>query len=128
MYLDKIIDELGEIDGVEACILYRIDSTPIRSRILGFQEFMLDILNWLERQIKVVFRQMEMEEVETATFIYKRYIIIMKVSSRSTVLAVVMNPSANQLLVSVEVSRASEKIKELVFGLGLTISWLAPDL
>ena len=114
MHLDKIMDELGEIDGVEACILYRIDGTPIRSRILDFQEFMLDILNWLERQIKFVFRQMEMEEVETATFIYKRYIIILKVSSLSTVLAVVINPSANQLLVSVEVSRASEKIKELV--------------
>jgi predicted regulator of Ras-like GTPase activity (Roadblock/LC7/MglB family) len=114
MDLDNVIEELGQIDGVEACILYRIDSTPIRSYILGFQEFMLDILNWLERQVNFVFRQMEMEEVETATFIYKGYTVILKVSSRSTVLAVVMNPEANHLLVSVEVTRASEKIKDMV--------------
>jgi len=114
MNLDDIIEELGQIDGVEACILYRIDGNPIRSRILGFKEVMLDILNWLEKQVNYVFRQMEMEDVEMATFIYKSYTIILKVSSRSTVLVVVMNPNANQLLVSVEVTRASEKINEII--------------
>jgi len=87
MNLDDIIEELGQIDGVEACILYRIDGNPIRSRILGFKEVMLDILNWLEKQVNY---------------------------ARSTVLVVVMNPNANQLLVSVEVTRASEKINEII--------------
>ena len=112
--LDEVIDELAEIEGVEACIIYRIDGSPIRSRIPRFKEVMLEILNWLERQVKYVFRQMEMDKVETATFIYHGYSVILQVSSRSTVLAVVMNPKANQLLVSVEVSRAAAKIRELV--------------
>jgi len=112
--LDEIVEELAEIDGVDACIIYRIDGSPIRSRIPGFREVMLDILNWLERQVKYVFRQMETDQVETATFIYRGYSVILQVSSKSTVLAVVMSPKANQLLVSVEVSRAAAKIRELI--------------
>lgn len=112
--LDEVIEELAEIEGIEACIIYRIDGSPIRSRIPGFREVMLEILNWLERQVKYVFRQMEIDKVETATFIYRSYAVMLQVSSKSTVLAVVMNPKANQLLVSVEISRAAAKIKELV--------------
>ena len=50
--LEETLDELYEIEGVEACILYRIDGVPISLRTPGFREHLLDTMFWLEKQIK----------------------------------------------------------------------------
>ena len=50
--LEETLDELQEIEGVEACILYRIDGVPITLRARGYKEHLLETMFWLEKQIK----------------------------------------------------------------------------
>jgi predicted regulator of Ras-like GTPase activity (Roadblock/LC7/MglB family) len=42
--LEETLDDLYEIEGVEACILYRIDGVPITLRSHGYKEHLLETM------------------------------------------------------------------------------------
>ena len=54
--LDETLDELYQIEGIEACILYRIDGVPVSLRVPGYREHLLETMFWLEKHISQVLR------------------------------------------------------------------------
>jgi len=111
--LKKALDELYETDGIEACILYRIDGTPIALRTPD-RRTLMDIMQWMENEIKYVMGHIERDRLEDVIFTFKEHKIAFHPSSKSTVLATILNPDAHQQLTSLEISRASTKIKEAI--------------
>lgn len=57
--LEETLDQLYEIEGVEACLLYRIDGVPITIRVPGFREHLLETMFWLEKHIRHVLGENE---------------------------------------------------------------------
>lgn len=111
--LKKALDELYETDGIEACILYRIDGTPIALRTPD-RRTLMDIMRWMENEVKYVMGHIERERLEDIIFTFKEHKIAFHPSSKSTVLATIINPDAHQQLTSLEITRASTKIREAI--------------
>lgn len=112
--LDNTLDELYEIDGVEACILYRIDGVPISLRTPGYREHLLETMFWLEKQIRQVLGEMNKEGLQETIFYFRKNRILIAPSSKSTVLVTIAEAEANQQLVSLETLRATRIISECV--------------
>lgn len=111
--LELTLDDLYETEGVDACILYRIDGIPITVRTPR-DNAIIEVMFWLEKQIKHVLRNMDKEGLKAATFDFKNYQILLTPSSRSTVLVTLINPHAHQQLISIEIARAKSKIHKFV--------------
>lgn len=111
--LEETLDDLHEIDGIEACILYRIDGIPIAVRT-SKDNSMLNIMFWLEKQISDVLRNMNKEVLKATTFDFRNYQVIIIPSSRSTVLVTIINADANPQLISIEIARAKSLINRYV--------------
>ncbi|MDY6930460.1 MAG: hypothetical protein SVJ22_00885 [Halobacteriota archaeon] len=111
--LKSALDELYETEGIEACILYRIDGTPIALRTPDRRRLM-DIMLWMENEIKFVMGHIERDRLEDVIFTFKDHKIAFRPSSKSTVLATILNPDAHLQLTSLEITRASTKIKEAI--------------
>jgi len=111
--LELTLDDLYETEGVDACILYRIDGIPITVRTPR-DSAIIEVMFWLEKQIKHVLRNMDKEGLKAATFDFKNYQILLTPSSRSTVLVTLINPHAHQQLISIEIARAKSKIHKFV--------------
>ncbi|MCL7413274.1 MAG: hypothetical protein M8353_06615 [ANME-2 cluster archaeon] len=107
--LEQILDDLYETDGVDACIIYRIDGVPITVRT-PLDSTILEVMFWLENQIKHVLRNMNKEGLKATTFDFKNYQILITPSSKSTILATIINPNAHQQLISIEIARAKSII------------------
>lgn len=110
--LEEILDELYNIDGVEACILYRIDGVPILLRTHGYREDLLETMFWLEKQIKNVLGDMNTEGLKDTVFFFRNKRILIAPSTRSTVLVTIMVEEANQQLISLETLRAIRIIED----------------
>ncbi len=110
--LEKTLDELYEIEGVEACILYRIDGMPISIRTPGYREHLLETMFWLEKQIGNVLGEMNREGLQETIFYFRNNRILIVPSSKSTVLVTIAEEEANQQLVSLETLRATRTIGE----------------
>jgi predicted regulator of Ras-like GTPase activity (Roadblock/LC7/MglB family) len=112
--LEDILDDLYDIEGIEACIIYRIDGVPITLRARGYKEELLKTMFWLEKQIKHVFREMNKEGLNDTIFYFRNNRILIAPSSKSTVLVTITTEEANQQLISMETLRASRIIEEYV--------------
>ena len=112
--LEDTMDHLYEIEGVEACILYRIDGVPITLRTNGYKEQLLETMFWLERQIKNVLGEMNTEGLTNTIFYFRNNRILIAPSSRSTVLVTIAAGEANQQLISLETLRATNIIEKCV--------------
>jgi predicted regulator of Ras-like GTPase activity (Roadblock/LC7/MglB family) len=112
--LEETLDELYEIEGVEACILYRIDGVPITLRTPGYREHLLETMFWLEKQIRQVLGEMNREGLRETIFYFRNNRILIAPSSKSTVLVTIAEAEANQQLVSLETLRATRIIKECI--------------
>ncbi len=112
--LEETLDELYEIEGVEACILYRIDGTPITLRTPGYREHLLETMFWLEKQIRHVLGEMNREGLKETIFYFRNNRILIAPSSKSTVLVTITGAEANQQLTSLETLRATKIIEECV--------------
>ncbi len=112
--LEETLDALYEIEGVEACILYRIDGVPITLRTPGYREHLLATMMWLERQIKHVLGEMNREGLRETIFYFRNNRILIAPSSKSTVLVTITGAEANQQLTSLETLRATKIIEECV--------------
>ena len=112
--IDDILDELYDIEGVEACILYRIDGIPIVLRTSGYREDLLETMFWLEKQIKNVLGNMNTEGLNNTIFYFRNNRILIAPSSKSTVLVTITGEEANQQLISLETLRATRIIEECV--------------
>lgn len=112
--LEETLDHLYEIEGVEACILYRIDGVPIILRASGYKEHLLETMFWLEKQIKNVLGGMNTEGLTNTIFYFRNNRILISPSSRSTVLVTITGDEANQQLISLETLRATRIIEECV--------------
>ncbi|MBW6517995.1 MAG: hypothetical protein K0A89_05790 [ANME-2 cluster archaeon] len=111
--LEKTLDNLYETEGVDACIVYRIDGAPITVRT-PLDSTILEVMFWLEKQIKHVLRNMNKEGLKATTFDFKSYQIHITPSSRSTILATIIDPDAHQQLISIEIARAKSIINKCV--------------
>ncbi len=112
--LEETLDDLQQIEGVEACILYRIDGVPITLRARGYKDHLLETMFWLEKQIKQVLGEMNKEGLTETIFYFRHNRILIAPSSRSTVLVTITDAEANQQLISLETLRASKIIGECV--------------
>jgi len=112
--IEGILEELYNIDGVEACILYRIDGVPIVLRTSGYREDLLETMFWLEKQIKHVLGDMNTEGLKDTVFFFRNKRIMIAPSTRSTVLVTIMIEEANQQLISLETMRATKGINEYI--------------
>jgi predicted regulator of Ras-like GTPase activity (Roadblock/LC7/MglB family) len=112
--LDDTLDQLYEIEGVEACILYRIDGVPITLRTPGYKEHLLETMFWLEKQIKHVLGEMNKEGLQETIFYFRKSRILITPSSKSTVLVTIAGAEANQQLISLETLRATKIIEDCV--------------
>lgn len=111
--LEQTLGDLYETEGIDACILYRIDGIPILVKT-SRERGMLEVMFWLERQIKHVLRDMNKEGLTSTTFDFKNNQILITPSSRSTVLVTIINPEAHQQLISIEIARARTLINQCV--------------
>lgn len=112
--LEETLDDLYEIEGVEACILYRIDGVPITLRAHGYKEHLLETMFWLEKQIKNVLWGMNKEGLANTIFYFRNNRILISPSSKSTILVTIAGGEANQQLISLEMLRATRIIEECV--------------
>src|SRR5574341_897705 len=112
--LEETLDELYEIEGVEACILYRIDGVLISLRVREYKEHLLETMFWLEKQISHVLGEMNKEGLTETIFYFRNNRILIAPSSRSTVLVTITGTEANQQLTSLEMLRATKIIEECV--------------
>jgi len=108
------MDELYEIEGVEACILYRIDGIPISLRVPEYREHILYTMFWLGKHIRKVLGEMNREGLKETIFYLRNSRIMIVPSSKSTVLVTITEPEANQQLTSLETLRATKIIEECV--------------
>jgi predicted regulator of Ras-like GTPase activity (Roadblock/LC7/MglB family) len=111
--LEQTLDDLYETEGIEACILYRIDGIPIAVRTTR-DRGILEAMFWLENQINNVLRNMNKDGLKTTTFDFNNYQIVITPSSKSTVLVTLIDSEAHQQLVSIEIYRAKSLINQFV--------------
>ncbi len=112
--LEDTLDQLYEIEGVEACLLYRIDGVPITIRVPGYMEYLLETMFWLEKHIKRVLGEMNREGLKETMFFFRNNRILITPSSNSTVLVTIAKAEANQQLISLEALRATRIIMDIV--------------
>ncbi len=112
--IEEILDELYEIEGVKACILYRIDGMPIALRTSRYGEQLLETMFWLEKHIRQVLGEMNREGLRDTIFYFRNNRILITPSSKSTVLVTIAKEEANQQLVLLETHRATKIIEESV--------------
>lgn len=112
--LEDTLDQLYEIEGVEACLLYRIDGVPITIRVPGFREHLLETMFWLEKHISRVLGEMNREGLRETIFYFRKNRILIAPSSKSTVLVTIAGAEANQQLISLEMLRATKLIDSSV--------------
>jgi predicted regulator of Ras-like GTPase activity (Roadblock/LC7/MglB family) len=110
---EQVLDDLYETEGIHVCVLYRIDGTPIAVRTPQ-DTGVLKVMLWLEKQINNILREINKEGLTTTTFEFKNYQIFITLTSRSTVLAVIIDPEAHHQLISIEISRAKFIINKCV--------------
>jgi len=104
--------ELYNTEGVEACILYRMDGSPLDMELSEDRDDLLKFVSWMEDQVKHVMNEMINKDLSNLVFTFSDKKILFYPSSKSTVLAVVVNSDAHQNLISLEIARVREKIKE----------------
>jgi predicted regulator of Ras-like GTPase activity (Roadblock/LC7/MglB family) len=112
--IEHALDELYEIEGVEACLLYRIDGVPLVIRVPGYKEHLLETMFWLEKHIRHVLGEMNREGLKESVFYFRNNRILISPSSRSTILVAIAKEEANQHLVSLETLRATRIIESIV--------------
>jgi predicted regulator of Ras-like GTPase activity (Roadblock/LC7/MglB family) len=112
--LEDTLDQLYEIEGIEACMLYRIDGVPITLRAPGYREDLLETMFWLEKHIKRVLGEMNREGLKETIFYFRNSRILIAPSSNSTVLVTIAKAEANQQLISLEALRATRIIESCV--------------
>ncbi len=112
--LEEVLDELYEIEGVEACILYRIDGVPIMLRTPGYREHLLETMFWLEKHIRHVLGEMNREGLRETIFYFRNNRILIAPSSKSTVLVTITDAETNQQLTSLETLRATRIIEKCI--------------
>ncbi len=112
--LEDALDELYEIEGIEACILYRIDGVPLSLRVPGYREKLLQTMFWLEKHIRKVLGEMNREGLQETIFYFRNNRILIAPSSKSTVLVAITEAEANQQLTSLETHRATKIIRACV--------------
>lgn len=112
--LEEILDDLHDIEGMEAVILYRMDGVPVTLRVSSYREGLLETMYWLEKQIKFVLRDMNTEGLMDTVFFFRNNRILIAPASRSIVLVTIAAEEANQQLISLETLRATKIIKESV--------------
>ncbi|MCK5216503.1 MAG: hypothetical protein KAJ93_01865 [Methanosarcinales archaeon] len=110
---EQVLDDLYETEGIHVCILYRIDGTPIAVRTPQ-DTGVLKVMLWLEKQINNILREINKEGLTATTFEFKNYLIFITLTSRSTVLVVIIDPEAHHQLISIEISRAKSIINKCV--------------
>jgi predicted regulator of Ras-like GTPase activity (Roadblock/LC7/MglB family) len=112
--LEDTLDQLYEIEGVEACMLYRIDGVPITIRVPEYREHLLETMFWLEKHIRRVLGEMNREGLRETIFFFRNNRILIAPSSKSTVLVTIAEAQANQQLISLETLRASKNVEACV--------------
>jgi predicted regulator of Ras-like GTPase activity (Roadblock/LC7/MglB family) len=112
--LEETLDQLYEIEGVEACMLYRIDGVPITIRVPEYREHLLETMFWLEKHIRRVLGEMNREGLKETIFFFRNNRILIAPSSKSTVLVTIAEAQANQQLISLEALRATRLINASV--------------
>jgi predicted regulator of Ras-like GTPase activity (Roadblock/LC7/MglB family) len=112
--IEHALDELYEIEGMEACMLYRIDGVPLIIRVPGYKEHLLETMFWLEKHIKYVLGEMNREGLKESVFYFRNNRILISPCSRSTILVAIVREEANQHLVSLETLRATRIIESIV--------------
>ncbi len=112
--LEATLDQLYEIEGVEACMLYRIDGVPITIRVPGYREHLLGAMFWLEKHIRRVLGEMNREGLKETIFYFRNNRILITPSSKSTVLVIIAEAEANQQLISLETTRAMRIVETCV--------------
>ncbi|NJD76042.1 MAG: hypothetical protein FIB08_02955 [Candidatus Methanoperedens sp.] len=112
--LDETLDELYQIEGIEACILYRIDGVPVSLRVPGYREHLMETMFWLEKHIRQVLREMNREGLQETIFYFRKNRIMIAPSSKSTVLVAITEAESNQQLTSLEMRRATKNIRDCV--------------
>ncbi len=110
--ITKSIEELFNTNGVEACILYRIDGSPIMVKTPKRDDKIIKVMSWMEKQIKYVLKEIKEKNLENLKFSLENKKVFFYPSSRSTVIAAVINKEAHQKLVSLEINNAKEKIRK----------------
>jgi len=112
--LEDTLDQLYEIEGIEACMLYRIDGVPITIRVPSYREYLLETMFWLEKHIRRVLGEMNREGLKETIFYFKNSRILIAPSSNSTVLVTIAKAEANQQLISLEALRAIRIVEACV--------------
>jgi predicted regulator of Ras-like GTPase activity (Roadblock/LC7/MglB family) len=112
--IEDTLDQLYEIEGIEACMLYRIDGVPITLRAPGYREDLLETMFWLEKHIRRVLGEMNREGLKETIFYFRNSRILIAPSSNSTVLVTIAKAEANQQLISLEALRATRIIEACV--------------
>jgi len=108
--LEDTLDELYEIEGIEACMLYRIDGVPLSIRVPGFREHLLETMFWLKKHISRVLGEMNRDGLRDTVFNFRDSRILIAPSSKSTVLVTIARAEANQQLIALEMLRATRNI------------------
>lgn len=112
--ITQTIDELYQTEGIEACVLYRIDGTPILVKGKKRSQELLKVMNWMENQIKFVINEIKEKDLEDLKFTLRDKKVYFHPSSRSTVIATIINKEAHQKLISIEISRARNRVEESI--------------
>lgn len=112
--ISKSINELFDTEGIEACILYRIDGSPILVKTPPRDDKIIEIIDWMEKQIKYVINELRKKSLDNLKFSLKNKKVFFYPSSRSTVIATIIDKEAHQKLISLEINRVKEKIRKNV--------------
>lgn len=110
--IEESIDQLFNLEGIEACILYRIDGIPIIVRARE-PEHVLRMMFWLESQMKHVLSDIK-EGMNGGVFYMPTCKILISPISKSNVLVTIAGNTAHQQLTSIEVSRTVSVIEGCV--------------
>ncbi|MCX9010965.1 MAG: hypothetical protein OIN66_07575 [Candidatus Methanoperedens sp.] len=110
--LEDMLDGLYNVEGVEACILYRIDGVPIILKAHEYREHLLETMFWLEKQIKHVLGEMNKEGLNETIFFFRNNRIQIMPSSKSTVLVTITNTETHDYLTSIEALRTSKIVEK----------------
>jgi len=112
--IDSVLDELVEIEGVKACILYRVDGTPISIKLSGEPVGFSRLINWMENEVKYVMNEIQKRDLDSIVFTFNEMTVFFYPSSRSTVLTTVTDKDVHSQLISIESKRVTEIIGDCV--------------
>ncbi len=114
--ISDILSPFAEDPEVKVAALYRIDGTPIFARVNEKSGRILNLLYWLESQIKSSLYYIFTKSLDEVSFRYCNTEIRMFAISRTLVLVFVLEfeESTSQYKIDIDIMNVIDSLKELV--------------